>query len=186
MSRLAPGPLSRSRVARGVRRSVRRSSSRPAPRAQGPPRPRPSRDDARLPPETQEAARDRARARPFMGERRRLRVTAECSRGAYGIRTRATAVRGRRPRPLDECAVPGQSSRSLERFASERERSGRIRSEGRRRPGVLRPERRSLPIVPESSRRAPLTRRVPKALGNDPLISHAGLGRQRVRGRGFT
>jgi hypothetical protein len=24
--------------------------------------------------------------------------------GAYGIRTRATAVRGRRPRPLDECA----------------------------------------------------------------------------------
>jgi hypothetical protein len=26
-------------------------------------------------------------------------------RGAYGIRTRVTAVRGRRPRPLDECAV---------------------------------------------------------------------------------
>jgi hypothetical protein len=27
--------------------------------------------------------------------------------GAYGIRTRATAVRGRRPRPLDECARRG-------------------------------------------------------------------------------
>jgi hypothetical protein len=25
--------------------------------------------------------------------------------GAYGIRTRVTAVRGRRPRPLDECAL---------------------------------------------------------------------------------
>ena len=47
-----------------------------------------------------------------MGERRRLRVTAECSRGAYGIRTRATAVRGRRPRPLDECAVRRQRSDS--------------------------------------------------------------------------
>ena len=30
--------------------------------------------------------------------------------GAYGIRTRATAVRGRRPRPLDECARRGQGS----------------------------------------------------------------------------
>ena len=28
----------------------------------------------------------------------------DCGQGAYGIRTRATAVRGRRPRPLDECA----------------------------------------------------------------------------------
>ena len=28
-----------------------------------------------------------------------------CQKGAYGIRTRVTAVRGRRPRPLDECAV---------------------------------------------------------------------------------
>src|SRR5438105_13947794 len=27
-----------------------------------------------------------------------------CRRGAYGIRTRAAAVRGRCPRPLDECA----------------------------------------------------------------------------------
>ena len=27
-------------------------------------------------------------------------------KGAYGIRTRVTAVRGRRPRPLDECAEP--------------------------------------------------------------------------------
>jgi hypothetical protein len=31
-------------------------------------------------------------------------------KGAYGIRTRATAVRGRRPRPLDECARRGQGS----------------------------------------------------------------------------
>jgi hypothetical protein len=31
-------------------------------------------------------------------------------RGAYGIRTRATAVRGRRPRPLDECARREQGS----------------------------------------------------------------------------
>ena len=46
-------------------------------------------------------------------------------RGAYGIRTRATAVRGRRPRPLDECAVPRQSSRSVKRSASQRERPGR-------------------------------------------------------------
>ncbi len=30
--------------------------------------------------------------------------------GAYGIRTRATAVRGRRPRPLDECAVKPQGT----------------------------------------------------------------------------
>ena len=27
-------------------------------------------------------------------------------KGAYGIRTRAAAVRGRCPRPLDECALP--------------------------------------------------------------------------------
>jgi integrase len=32
--------------------------------------------------------------------------TASC-RGAYGIRTRAAAVRGRCPRPLDECARRG-------------------------------------------------------------------------------
>ena len=30
-------------------------------------------------------------------------------RGAYGIRTRAAAVRGRCPRPLDECARRGLS-----------------------------------------------------------------------------
>src|SRR5215210_4182691 len=30
-------------------------------------------------------------------------------RGAYGIRTRAAAVRGRCPRPLDECAPDGGS-----------------------------------------------------------------------------
>jgi hypothetical protein len=29
-------------------------------------------------------------------------------RGAYGIRTRAAAVRGRCPRPLDECAETGE------------------------------------------------------------------------------
>ena len=34
----------------------------------------------------------------------RLRPSQARERGAYGIRTRATAVRGRRPRPLDECA----------------------------------------------------------------------------------
>jgi hypothetical protein len=38
---------------------------------------------------------------PLMG---RLRVLVASTRGAYGIRTRAAAVRGRCPRPLDECA----------------------------------------------------------------------------------
>jgi hypothetical protein len=33
-----------------------------------------------------------------------LRVRVATTRGAYGIRTRAAAVRGRCPRPLDECA----------------------------------------------------------------------------------
>ena len=32
--------------------------------------------------------------------------------GAYGIRTRATAVGGRRPRPLDECARRAQGTES--------------------------------------------------------------------------
>ena len=34
---------------------------------------------------------------------------AACVRGAYGIRTRAAAVRGRCPRPLDECARQSRS-----------------------------------------------------------------------------
>ena len=114
------GPIARSRAAGRLRRSLRRGPSGSAPRAQGPPRPRPARDDARLPPEAQEAARNGACARPLVGKRGRLRVTAECSRGAYGIRTRATAVRGRRPRPLDECAVPRQGSRSRRRLAAEK------------------------------------------------------------------
>jgi hypothetical protein len=32
-------------------------------------------------------------------------VAEVVKRGAYGIRTRAAAVRGRCPRPLDECAA---------------------------------------------------------------------------------
>ena len=43
---------------------------------------------------------------------KRFSLNGAGERGAYGIRTRATAVRGRRPRPLDECAVPRQGSRS--------------------------------------------------------------------------
>ena len=63
--------------------------------------------------------------------------------GAYGIRTRATAVRGRRPRPLDECAVPRQGSRSgLDRGGAEPSRQWR--------PGVLRPNAEP-PFLPESS-----------------------------------
>ena len=51
--------------------------------------------------------RRRVRRRPILefelvGEWRRFR-------GAYGIRTRAAAVRGRCPRPLDECAGRGRS-----------------------------------------------------------------------------
>src|SRR5206468_12771258 len=36
----------------------------------------------------------------------------DIERGAYGIRTRAAAVRGRCPRPLDECAGEVQCSRA--------------------------------------------------------------------------
>jgi hypothetical protein len=36
-----------------------------------------------------------------------LRIKTASCRGAYGIRTRAAAVRGRCPRPLDECARRG-------------------------------------------------------------------------------
>ena len=38
--------------------------------------------------------------------------------GAYGIRTRAAAVRGRCPRPLDECAEPPDCSHSACRRAA--------------------------------------------------------------------
>jgi hypothetical protein len=58
----------------------------------------------------------------FRGEASPASCTAACRRGAYGIRTRATAVRGRRPRPLDECAVPRQGSRSRSRPAAKRNR----------------------------------------------------------------
>ena len=41
------------------------------------------------------------------GPERRVRIAISLQMGgsAYGIRTRVTAVRGRRPRPLDECAT---------------------------------------------------------------------------------
>jgi integrase len=52
--------------------------------------------------------KDKAKAmesvRDLMG---RLRAFVASTRGAYGIRTRAAAVRGRCPRPLDECAGGG-------------------------------------------------------------------------------
>jgi hypothetical protein len=54
-------------------------------RPQGPARPRPARDDSRLPPEAQEAARNGACARPVLGAS--AASCAECSRGAYGVRT---------------------------------------------------------------------------------------------------
>src|SRR4029078_10361486 len=42
------------------------------------------------------------------------RAPVQTRKGAYGIRTRAAAVRGRCPRPLDECALrAGQCSRCL-------------------------------------------------------------------------
>src|SRR5436853_1576436 len=44
---------------------------------------------------------DPIRSRHGSAERSR---TSNRERGAYGIRTRAAAVRGRCPRPLDECA----------------------------------------------------------------------------------
>src|SRR3954468_9410416 len=49
---------------------------------------------------------------------------------AYGIRTRVTAVRGRRPGPLDECAgSAGDAEDSL--WASSRSRSGNaVRADG--------------------------------------------------------
>lgn len=46
---------------------------------------------------------------PFRPQRSPLEESPRFQRlsggGAYGIRTRVTAVRGRRPRPLDECAL---------------------------------------------------------------------------------
>jgi hypothetical protein len=142
---------------------------------------------------------------------RRSGARSFVGRGAYGIRTRATAVRGRRPRPLDECAVPGQSSRSVKNIGlvarevgpptsplrslpTENRRAfvrradcadSRMRLQGQkeaRRPAARTP---SLPFVPESFRRAPLTRRVPKGLGNRTLISHGARARQRARVEGL-
>jgi hypothetical protein len=111
--------------------------------------------------------------------------------------------------------VPGQSSRSVKRSArSERGRAAdlsplhsppngrsrqvdcadaRMRLQGVRRRSkrgqkeARRPAARtpSLPIVPESFRRAPLTRRIPKVLGNRTLISHGAPVRQRARVEGL-
>src|SRR5919201_415068 len=41
-------------------------------------------------------------------------------RGAYGIRTRAAAVRGRCPRPLDECAAQRPSLAAIRRHPTGR------------------------------------------------------------------
>src|SRR4051794_36089393 len=41
-------------------------------------------------------------------------LSQDAVKGAYGIRTRAAAVRGRCPRPLDECAVEPDCSGVLE------------------------------------------------------------------------
>jgi hypothetical protein len=68
-----------------------------------------------------------------------LSTTGITLRGAYGIRTRAAAVRGRCPRPLDECARRGGSladqirspitrrtrSREVIRFGAEAQSVGR-------------------------------------------------------------
>jgi hypothetical protein len=59
-----------------------------------------NRYDANLPSRAEQIKGDGGGPRPLVGPR----VTVGCRGGAYGIRTRATAVRGRRPRPLDECA----------------------------------------------------------------------------------
>ncbi len=45
-----------------------------------------------------------ARLKPYVAKTRKPRVCGAFQGGAYGIRTRAAAVRGRCPRPLDECA----------------------------------------------------------------------------------
>jgi hypothetical protein len=55
-----------------------------------------------------EAARADAIAQECEPGRREEHGIHARQEGAYGIRTRVTAVRGRRPRPLDECAEPGQ------------------------------------------------------------------------------
>jgi hypothetical protein len=47
-------------------------------------------------------------ARPPSPPRATKTAAGSGSQGAYGIRTRVTAVRGRRPRPLDECASSAQ------------------------------------------------------------------------------
>ena len=92
--------------------------------------------------------------------------------GAYGIRTRATAVRGRRPRPLDECAVPRQGSRSGLSIAWRAPRDGPLLEQ--RRPGVLRPECRAS-IRARVLSRAPRTGRVPRVLGTTiPYACGAG------------
>ena len=39
------------------------------------------------------------------GRKVRLEKSLQLGGSAYGIRTRVAAVRGRRPRPLDECAT---------------------------------------------------------------------------------
>src|SRR5262249_61588635 len=70
------------------------------------------------------------------------RLQQERERGAYGIRTRAAPVRGRCPRPLDECAgrfsvagvvaepVHAGTVAEARREASPRGRSARGRREG--------------------------------------------------------
>ncbi len=50
----------------------------------------------------------------------RGRGDPERGSSAYGIRTRATAVRGRRPRPLDECAEVLQRAAAVYRLRSQR------------------------------------------------------------------
>jgi hypothetical protein len=80
-------------------------------------------------------------------------------RGPYGIRTRAAAVRGRCPRPLDEWAAPGQSSGGQER--SGRPAYGRrcTPQSGARRSAATGTERRpgynSGPVAGSSNGRTP-------------------------------
>jgi hypothetical protein len=98
-------PSSCARAPFGIRCPIHRHPPRRGARASEPDGPHANGDDgASLPAPSRQGAGNGVRARPHLVT---VPATTESTGGAYGIRTRATAVRGRRPRPLDECARRG-------------------------------------------------------------------------------
>src|SRR5947207_14005394 len=81
-------------------------------------------------------ARPRTPPRASSAARRHRLCFAKPPRGAYGIRTRAAAVRGRCPRPLDECAErfsvarAGHNRPMLGRWRKRREKQRANKQEG--------------------------------------------------------